>query len=217
MMANTTQHFHENLIQKQDRKADSFWSGPTKQCHIRWRRVMEWIIKHFQALFSHSSTLLHRSSPHRPFKPSYLVCPVLTKSKRVYKPILRSHNGCLWRHIQLKCSHSESIKKANELTAGNAAIVPPHCEQVEGPSRPCMLRGQWLKGSALIYTGIPAGLQPKCKTRFTHGGPLAHHNGTVPRALKKETEWKQVREIKESSRSHFGYWLPWVDRLICSQ
>ncbi len=111
MMANTTQHFHENLIQKQDRcKADSFWSGPTKQCHIRWRRVMEWIIKHFQALFSRSSTLLHRSSPHRLFKPSYLVCPVLTKSKRVYKPILRSHNGCLWRHIQLKCSHSESIK-----------------------------------------------------------------------------------------------------------
>ncbi len=98
-------------------------------------------------------------------------------------------------------------QKANELTAGNAAIVPLHCEQLEGHGRPCMRCGQWLRGPALIYTGIPAGLQPKCKTRFTRGGPLAHHNGTVPRALMKETEWKRVREIKESSRSHFGYWL----------
>lgn len=96
-------------------------------------------------------------------------------------------------------------QKANELTAGNATIVPPHCKQVEGPSRPCMLRGQWLRGPGLIYTGIPAGLQPKCKTRFTRGRPLAHHNVTVPSALMKETERKWVREIKESSR--FGYWL----------
>ncbi len=144
MMANTTQHFHENLIQKQDRKADSFWSGPTKQCHIRWRRVMEWIIKHFQALFSHSSTLLHRSSPHRLFKPSYLVCPVLTKRKRVYKPILRSHNGCLWRHIQLKCSHSESIKKQMNWLLGILPLFPLTVSKWRDPvGRACCVANDW--------------------------------------------------------------------------